>query len=206
MLVNVCNHNVVAKLIKMSVFDDKPVSPLDAILDVTQVTGSQSDHLSNLEQEPVVNGVVQPPFVVDGQKAATTNQLQFMSRVVNAVWRHQASHPFRSPVDTIKLGLTDYHDIIKRPMDLGTIKKRIENGFYHKSSNCIDDFRTMCSNCYAYNPKASLIVKMAKTIEQEFNKRLADLPQEEHKLDLPLKGVQKKTKGYKGRKEVTKKG
>lgn len=30
--------------------------------------------------------------------------------------------PFYVPVDTVTLGLHDYHDIIKCPMDLGTIK------------------------------------------------------------------------------------
>lgn len=32
------------------------------------------------------------------------------------------SWPFLQPVDTAALGLHDYHDIIKKPMDLGTIK------------------------------------------------------------------------------------
>jgi len=31
-------------------------------------------------------------------------------------------------VDWKALGLVDYPDIIKRPMDLGTIKKKLENG------------------------------------------------------------------------------
>lgn len=30
--------------------------------------------------------------------------------------------PFLKPVDAQTLGLHDYHDIIKQPMDLGTIK------------------------------------------------------------------------------------
>lgn len=30
--------------------------------------------------------------------------------------------PFYKPVDADVLGLHDYHDIIKKPMDLGTIK------------------------------------------------------------------------------------
>ena len=30
--------------------------------------------------------------------------------------------PFFKPVDATSLGLHDYHDIIKQPMDMGTIK------------------------------------------------------------------------------------
>ncbi len=37
--------------------------------------------------------------------------------------KHQAyCWPFYYPVDAQKLGLRDYHDIIKTPMDLGTVK------------------------------------------------------------------------------------
>lgn len=45
----------------------------------------------------------------------------------------------------------DYHKIIKQPMDMGTIKKRLENSFYRSASECIQDFSTMFTNCYIYN-------------------------------------------------------
>lgn len=35
------------------------------------------------------------------------------------------SYPFREPVDPILLGIPDYFDIIKSPMDLGTIEVAI---------------------------------------------------------------------------------
>lgn len=39
--------------------------------------------------------------------------------------RHYAyAWPFYAPVDAVALGLHDYHDIIKRPMDLSTIRVR----------------------------------------------------------------------------------
>lgn len=47
--------------------------------------------------------------------------------------------------------LQDYHKIIKIPMDLGTIKKRLENNFYRSASECMQDFNTMFTNCYIYN-------------------------------------------------------
>lgn len=36
-------------------------------------------------------------------------------------------------------------------MDMGTIKKRLENNFYRSASECIQDFSTMFTNCYIYN-------------------------------------------------------
>ena len=46
------------------------------------------------------------------------------------MFKHSHSWPFQSPVDTVALGLPDYFKIIARPMDLGTVKKRLENNFY----------------------------------------------------------------------------
>lgn len=36
-------------------------------------------------------------------------------------------------------------------MDLTTIKKRLENNYYTKAAECIEDFKTMFLNCYIYN-------------------------------------------------------
>lgn len=37
---------------------------------------------------------------------------------------HSYAWPFYTPVDAVALGLHDYHNIIKQPMDLGTIRVR----------------------------------------------------------------------------------
>lgn len=47
--------------------------------------------------------------------------------------------------------LQDYHKIIKQPMDMGTIKKRLENNYYWTALECMQDFNTMFTNCYIYN-------------------------------------------------------
>lgn len=36
-------------------------------------------------------------------------------------------------------------------MDMGTIKKRLENAYYWSASECMQDFNTMFTNCYIYN-------------------------------------------------------
>lgn len=40
-------------------------------------------------------------------------------------------------------------------MDMGTIKRRLENSYYWSSAECMQDFNTMFTNCYIYN-KVSL--------------------------------------------------
>lgn len=36
-------------------------------------------------------------------------------------------------------------------MDMGTIKKRLENNYYWSASEAMQDFNTMFTNCYIYN-------------------------------------------------------
>nr|XP_060466317.1 bromodomain-containing protein 3 isoform X2 [Panthera onca] len=121
-----------------------------------------------------------PPEVSNPTKPGRkTNQLQYMQNVVvKTLWKHQFAWPFYQPVDAIKLNLPDYHKIIKNPMDMGTIKKRLENSYYWSASECMQDFNTMFTNCYIYN------------------KKVAQMPQEEVELLPPApKGKGRKPAG-----------
>ena len=45
----------------------------------------------------------------------------------------------------------DYFRIVKRPMDMGIIKRNLENCVYSCAKECIQDYRQMFNNCYLYN-------------------------------------------------------
>ncbi|XP_067845677.1 bromodomain testis-specific protein [Heptranchias perlo] len=127
-----------------------------------------------------------------------TNQLQYLQKVVvKALWKHHFAWPFQQPVDAVKLNLPDYYRITKNPMDLGTIKKRLENKYYCKAMECIEDLNTMFTNCYVYNRPGDDIVLMAQGLEKLFLQKVAQMPQEE--IELPVVANKKGGNG-KGRK------
>ena len=64
----------------------------------------------------------------------------------------------------MKLNIPDYHKIIRRPMDFGTIKKRLVHDYYVSAKECIRDFNTVFTNCYVYNKAGEDIVVMAQTM------------------------------------------
>ncbi|RWS04078.1 bromodomain-containing protein 3-like isoform X2, partial [Dinothrombium tinctorium] len=149
----------------------------------------------------LVNGQAFPPtFPPEGKPHRNTNQLQFLLKVVmKAVYKHQFAWPFHHPVDTYKLKLPDYFKIIKHPMDLGTIKKRLENYYYYSAQECLNDWKTMFTNCYVYNKPGEDVVLMGQTIEKLFLNKVADMPPEEVEIPMPpQKGVGKGKRGKKG--------
>ncbi|XP_075435048.1 bromodomain-containing protein 3 isoform X3 [Ascaphus truei] len=128
-----------------------------------------------------------PPEITNTTKPGRkTNQLQYMQNVVvKTLWKHQFAWPFYQPVDCIKLSLPDYHKIIKNPMDMGTIKKRLESNYYWSANECMQDFNTMFTNCYIYNKSTDDIVLMAQALEKIFLQKVAQMPQEEVELLPP---------------------
>ncbi|TRY85593.1 hypothetical protein DNTS_010168, partial [Danionella cerebrum] len=133
---------------------------------------------------PIVNPP--PPEVTNTSKPGRkTNQLQYMQNVVvKTLWKHQFAWPFYTP---------DYHKVIKNPMDMGTIKKRLENNYYWTAGECMQDFNTMFTNCYIYNKPTDDIVLMAQALEKIFLQKVAQMPQEEVELlPPPPKGKARK--------------
>ncbi|EYB99575.1 hypothetical protein Y032_0121g1017 [Ancylostoma ceylanicum] len=137
-------------------------------------------------QEPV-NGIVQPRVIPPmGKPTRHTNQLDYLlNTVLKDVMKHKHAWPFNVPVDTVKLNLPDYHKVIRRPMDMKTIQKRLQNIYYYSAKECMEDVMTMFNNCYCYNPPHSDIVAMARTLEQLFLAKIVDMPGDEVEIARP---------------------
>ena len=129
------------------------------------------------EVEPV-NGIAHPPVLPPKHRPGrNTNQLNFLkNNVIKSLLKHQNAWPFLKPVDTIKLGLPDYFKIIKKPMDLQTVKKRLDNVYYYCAQECKDDVNQMFSNCYMYNKPGEDVTLMAQSLEKFFLTKCKAMP------------------------------
>ncbi len=61
------------------------------------------------------------------------------------------SADFRNPVDWKAYNLIDYPMIIKKPMDLGTVKKNLNNNVYETVEDFLRDIDLIWTNCKTYN-------------------------------------------------------
>jgi len=84
--------------------------------------------------------------------------------------------PFYKPVDAGLLGLHDYHEIIKKPMDLGTVKAKMDERSYRSAAEFAGDVRMIFTNCYKYNPPDHDVVAMARKLQDVFEMRYAKIP------------------------------
>ncbi|KAH8338291.1 hypothetical protein KR074_007241, partial [Drosophila pseudoananassae] len=123
-----------------------------------------------------VNGIVQPPVIPPPNRPGRrTNVLEDIKSVLNYIWRSRWSYPFRNPVDAINLRVPDYHQIIKQPMDLGTIKKRLKNNYYWEAEEALQDFNLVFDNCFLYNMEGTPVNQAGKELKTAFYNRLATI-------------------------------
>ncbi len=103
--------------------------------------------------------------------------------VLKDLQTHEHGWVFASPVNPVELGLNDYFDIIKKPMDLGTIQKNLEAGSYHSFDDFKSDVRLTFENAMKYNEEKTVVHEMAKQLKKKFEqdyKKLMKAMDKEH--------------------------
>ncbi|NWH39937.1 BRD3 protein, partial [Chloropsis hardwickii] len=116
-----------------------------------------------------------------GKKGKLSEHLKYCDSILKEMLskKHAAyAWPFYKPVDAEALELHDYHDIIKHPMDLSTVKKKMDSREYQDAQGFAADIRLMFSNCYKYNPPDHEVVAMARKLQDVFEMRFAKMPDE----------------------------
>lgn len=98
----------------------------------------------------------------DRQKNALKSELLALVRKTE---EQQSAWPFREPVDTSEVH--DYLDVVKEPIDLATIEKRIRKGEWYKSKQMLyRDLMLMVNNCKLYNDENSTYYDCALALEK----------------------------------------
>lgn len=92
-------------------------------------------------------------------------------RIINHLWKQQGAWHFHEPVNPEALHIPDYTQIIKKPMDLGTIKQKIANSAYNNCKEFASDVELVFNNCITYNGESSDFGVLAKNLKEEFKKQ-----------------------------------
>jgi len=95
--------------------------------------------------------------------------------IENSVMNHTKAAPFLRPVNAAALKLKDYHVIIKKPMDLGTVLGQCLLGEYETFQEIVTDLELTFANAMRYNPKGHVIHTMARDLLDFVREQLAIL-------------------------------
>ena len=99
-------------------------------------------------------------------------ELKFCDKVLGELFKPKyayCNYPFLTPVDPVALNIPTYHSIIKKPMDLSTIRTKLDQGQYENAKEFEADVRLVFQNCYKFNRPGDLIDTAGHQLENVFN-------------------------------------
>jgi len=96
-------------------------------------------------------------------------------RILNELMGDARAAVFMEPLNAKKLGLHDYHTMIKEPMDLGTVDHKLSNGLYKNLASLGDEFHKdvllTFNNALLYNYKGDEVWEHANGLKNTFQAR-----------------------------------
>jgi histone acetyltransferase len=95
----------------------------------------------------------------------------FMRALLKTMNEHPDAWPFKEPVDAREV--PDYYDIIKDPMDMKTMSKRVESELYYVTFEMfVADVKRMFHNARTYNAPETIYYKCATRLENHFSNKV----------------------------------
>jgi bromodomain-containing factor 1 len=115
-------------------------------------------------------------------KPMTIPQKNFLVDKMKNLKKTKSSGPFLNPVDWNALNIPSYPEIIKQPMDLGTMEQKLKAGRYTNVQEFADDFDLIINNVRTFNGPAHAVTQMGNSMEAYFRKMMESVPS----ADLPV--------------------
>ncbi|KAG6683893.1 hypothetical protein I3842_12G035200 [Carya illinoinensis] len=117
------------------------------------------------------SGLFEPVKLTALENTSNALLMEKCKFLLQGVMLHKYASIFNEPVDVVKWNIPDYFTVIKHPMDLGTVKRRIDSGEYSSPLVFASDVRLTFSNALTYNPPGNDVHHMTKTLSKYFEAR-----------------------------------
>uniref|UniRef100_A0A2P2LLP6 Uncharacterized protein MANES_10G094400 n=1 Tax=Rhizophora mucronata TaxID=61149 RepID=A0A2P2LLP6_RHIMU len=107
-----------------------------------------------------------------------TQLLKKCGQILAKLMKHKHGYIFNTPVDVVGLQLHDYYDIIKNPMDLGSVKLKLGKNLYDSPGVFASDVRLTFNNAMKYNPKGHEVYALAEQLLSRFEEWFRPIKEE----------------------------
>lgn len=78
--------------------------------------------------------------------------------------------------DWVLLDIPSYPKMVKKPMDLSTMRKKLDGGLYPTAQKFFDDFKLMIRNCFVFNPAGTPVNQAGIELQRVFDEKWKALP------------------------------
>ena len=96
-------------------------------------------------------------------------------KLMNILWKVRDAELFHKPVDPVELNIPNYYEIIKKPMDFTTVKRKLSNSTYSNVKEYCEDMDLIFNNCFLYNGTNSYVGEICLKIKNEYKNLFAKL-------------------------------
>lgn len=93
-------------------------------------------------------------------------------KIIKNLWKIKQAQIFHQPVDVEQYEIPEYYEIVKTPMDFGTIRKKLQCNLYDGAQQFIDDVELVFSNCILFNQSDSDFGVIAGKVRNNFHEQL----------------------------------
>ncbi|XP_058793130.1 transcription initiation factor TFIID subunit 1-like isoform X2 [Phymastichus coffea] len=115
-----------------------------------------------------------------------------VSGIIKEIKAMPQAVPFLKPVNKNLVGSKDYYHIVKNPMDLDTISKKIAMHKYRRRAEILKDFQLIYDNCVLYNGQNSLMKTKAEILLKTIENHFENLSHQILHLESSIASVQEK--------------
>lgn len=106
---------------------------------------------------------------------APTEIMAKCGAVLQSLKRNSLAEPFLYPVDPKSMGVPSFYTLVKEPMDLSTVEKKLKNNDYLNSSQFITDVRKIWKNALTSNAQGSDIYRKALEMNRIFEESVKEI-------------------------------
>jgi bromodomain-containing protein 7/9 len=155
---------------------------------------------------------IQNPEVTEPVADATSDPLSetpmpengLLEFILDKLQKKDTYGVFAKPVDPNEL--PDYHEIIKNPMDFGTIRKKLAKGAYACFEQFEKDVLLISTNAMHYNASDTIYYKQARAIQELARKKFQGIRLDPEGIEVELRLASKAKSGFSSKKLTRKPG
>ncbi|GAM84572.1 hypothetical protein ANO11243_025680 [Dothideomycetidae sp. 11243] len=128
---------------------------------------------------PAVNGTATshlPARSTYSSEPLNNLQRKLLEEKMKNTKKVKSALPFLRPVDIQALNIPNYPNVIKTPMDLGTMEAKLKAEQYVSLEDFVNDFDLMVNNCFTFNGPAHAVSGMAQNLRAYFLKQMDSVP------------------------------